>query len=161
MELAWRPSQVGEPSALLKAKKAPKHTHTIGDCAQSWSPRGGPRPQHRSLSLSSVSSEGSGGVGEGVVTALDMSERRVENGTSGEVRLQDRGLVEIPVVAALLFVVLGVVTKGHKNFFDFQCRSPHAPQVSSDCRPRHQQDLQSPQEMLQPLSHRGSLEEHD
>ena len=51
-------------------------------------------------------------MGEGAVTALDISERRVVNGTSGEVRLQDRGLVEIPVVAALLFVVLGVVTKG-------------------------------------------------
>ena len=48
-------------------------------------------------------------------------ECRVEQGTSGEVCLEDRGLVVGPVVAVLVIVVLVVVAKGPNNFVGFQC----------------------------------------
>ena len=48
-------------------------------------------------------------------------ECRVEQGTSGEVCLEDRGLVVGPAMAVLVIAVLIVVAKGPKNFVSSQC----------------------------------------
>ena len=48
-------------------------------------------------------------------------EQRVEQGTNGEVCLEDRGLVVLQAVAVLVIVVLVVVAKGPNNFVSFQC----------------------------------------
>ena len=96
---------IGAASALLKANGVTRPTTMIGDCARLITPWWSRSPRE-DLSVCAATPRFT--VVERVLKNCHSSgqgERWAEHGTCGRVRLQDRGRVEVPTEAMLVFAV--------------------------------------------------------
>ena len=112
MEPVLRTWVISEASAFLKANDVPWPTDMVGDSARlvtrrrSWVPRENLETARSETPLLVVVQR----VMKGCHSPWQ-GKRWVEHGTSGEVRLQNRSLVAVPIVVRV-FAVLVVVAKG-------------------------------------------------
>ena len=123
MESALEGRVRSEAGATRQANHIPRPTDVIGDCVRlllperSWAPRqdlGTVRVATPQLVVATRVLEGCHSPWHG--------KRRVEHGTTCEVRLQDRRFAEVTMVAILVFAVLVVVAKPCENFVNSQGR---------------------------------------